>query len=450
MIEGPAKYAGHKGAELVHHKSWDINTHVTGRFKNGKPVLRGIVQNGLNDIEPDGSFVPCDMAVEQVDIGVTTHKVKRGRYGELRFTDTGSDNKHLCKIKNKEGKGLSFKYLGGDSSLPDVSNGKPLFSSSDGVTIEHTPTYNGVRIELVIDDPLTAPLEYPFSIKEYGQDYTYTEQSGGLVAQGEDGETITIKAPYAIDADGNYGPVVLQKSGATNNLQTFRKIIDETWLRQAAPPVRIDPTIVIDRDSGTFIDTLINSNSPTFNQGALVDAFVRNRGPADRFHELMKADTSALSGTVIAAHFGIDLFQGIFNQDIAWHRVLLPWIEGTKVNTTATTGEPSYNDRAVPTPWNVAGCLGNGTDRQTIAEGSATVTAIDTDYHLDMTVATVQAWFDNAADNHGIMIDAPNVVASKFIRFRPSETTIGMKPYLSVEFIEVAAGRRRRMLLGRN
>jgi hypothetical protein len=93
----------------------------------------------------DGSFAPCDMGVEEAAIGVTTHKVKRGRYGELRFADNASANKHLCKIKYKNGNGRSIKYIDADSDLPDVANGKPKFVASNGISIEHTPTYKGVK-----------------------------------------------------------------------------------------------------------------------------------------------------------------------------------------------------------------------------------------------------------------------------------------------------------------
>jgi len=224
---------------MKRHKSWDIDEEDTGRLQEGKKIIGATFQNGLNDIEPDGSFVPCNMDIDEAVDGVTTHRVNRGRYGELRFADTGKSNKHLCKIKYKDEKGISFKYLGGDSGLPDVSNGKPKFTSSDGVEIEHTPTYKGVAIEIVISDLLTAPFEYSFSIKTYGQGYTYAEVDGAIVATGDDEKTITVRANPATDAVNEESPVTLVLTGEVGGLQTFKKVVDEAWLRAATAPVRM-------------------------------------------------------------------------------------------------------------------------------------------------------------------------------------------------------------------
>ena len=68
------------------HKDWNIDEVETGKTYEGKRVVGAIFQNGLNDIEPDGSFVPCDLGLDTINDGVTTHQVKRGRYGELRFS----------------------------------------------------------------------------------------------------------------------------------------------------------------------------------------------------------------------------------------------------------------------------------------------------------------------------------------------------------------------------
>jgi len=224
---------------MIKHKDWDINESSTGRFQNGKPIIGTTFQNGLNDIQEDGSFVPCDMSIDSVVDGVTTHQVNRGRYGELRFTDSGETNKHLCKIKYKDNKGISFKYLGGDSALPDVSNGKPKFTSDNGVEIEHTPTYKGVAINIIISDPSTAPFEYTFSIKTYGQDYTYIQQEGAIVAMGNDLKSITMRVNPATDANEEESLVTLVLTEVVGGLQTFKKVVDEAWLRAAAAPVRM-------------------------------------------------------------------------------------------------------------------------------------------------------------------------------------------------------------------
>ena len=440
---------------ILKHKDWDINEHTTGRFKDGKAIIGAIFQNGLNDKEPDGSFVPCDMEVEEYQGNVTTHKIKRGRYGRLSFTDSASVNKHLCKLIEKSETGLSFKYIDGDSDLPNVSNGKPSFISNNGVIIEHTPTHKGVRIELVINAPSTAPIEYNFSIKKYKQDYTFAEQNDGIVATGENGKKITIHAPYAIDANGETGPVSMMLTEMIGGYQTFKKIVDETWLRQAAAPVRIDPNITIDDDNGTFIDTIIAHGASVDNNnlGLLSVGQTRHYSASDIQSELMRVDLSPYSGnTVTYARFGIDNHLGIYPVDIAWHRVLKEWIEGTKVNALASTEEPTWlSQKHGQALWTTSGCLGDGTDRQAVEEGSKTILGIGFDHQLVMTNVTVQAWLDDVADNHGIILETPNSVASRYIQWRSSEATTGNKPYFYMEYTEgvsIALSRSRLINMG--
>ena len=224
---------------MIKHKDWDIDEISTGRFKDKKPIIGVTFQNGLNDINPDKTFSPCDMNLSIISEGVTTHRVNRGRYGELRFADTGEANKHLCKIKYKDSKGISFKYLGGNSGLPDVSGGKPRFVSDDGIEIEHIPTHKGVAINIIVNGPSTAPFEYSFSIKTYGQDYTYIQQEEAIVAMGNDLKSVTIRATNAVDADGNESPISLILSEVVGGFQTFKKVVDESWLRSAIAPVKI-------------------------------------------------------------------------------------------------------------------------------------------------------------------------------------------------------------------
>lgn len=418
------------------HKDWNIDEVETGKTYEGKRVVGAIFQNGLNDIEPDGSFVPCDLGLDTINDGVTTHQVKRGRYGELRFTDSASSNKHLCKIKYKNGRGLSFKYLGGDSGLPDVSNGRPSFVSDDGVMIEHLPTYKGVKIEIVIDDPLSAPYKYPFSVKTYGQNYTFIEQDGGIVARGEDLVPILIHAPYAIDANGDVGSVTMTLTGVVGGLQEFKKTVDESWLRQAVAPIRIDPNVTIDDVSGIFEDALIASSIPNNNLGANAQCDTLNFvSPIES--TLMYVDLSAYSDiTITSSHFGLDVFSGTFPLDTNMHKVLVPWGEGNKTNAAATAGECSYNHSAQPTTWNTAGCKGDGSDREATPIGSLQFTGINNDTQYTISNVAAQGWVDVPASNYGGLLETSSPTGSRLAVWRSSEAGSGNLPYFYMEFTE--------------
>jgi hypothetical protein len=434
---------------MIIHKGWDINEHATGRFKNGKPIIGAIFQNGLNDIEPDGSFVPCDAGISEVTQGVTHLKMNRGRMGELRFGDSSHPNSFLVKIKNKALKGVSFKYTGADGNSMTANNGRPLCHFANGISIESTPYYRGVKMDIIIDDPITAPLEYPFSVKTYGQDYEFIEENGGATLGGEDQSPIFIKPPYAVDANGDIGPVTIHYTGMDGNLITFKKVVDETWFRQAAAPVRIDPDVTIDDDSGTIIDTLMYGlpGWHATNWGISAIGQTLWRTASERMNALVNVDLSAISGTVLSSHFGIHVYLGSFPIDIEWNRVLKTWVEGTKNGSTAALGEPTWDDQVYNTvPWNTGGCLGDGTDRQAVVEGSGTITGFGTDQPLSITNATAQAWLDDSADNHGIIISTPTFQNGKSVNWRSSDSGAGEKIYYYIEWIAEAAGNINRKL----
>ena len=438
----------------VVHKSWDINEHATGRFKDGKPIMGATFQKGLNDIEPNGSFVSCSMKVRTVSQGVTLLDIERGRYGELRFADTSSANKHLCKIKYKDGNGISIKYQGGDSELPNVSNGKPTFNASNGIRIEHTPTYKGVKIELIVDDPLTAPTEHSFSIKTYGQEVEFVEQDGGIVARGN--KNITIHAPFAVDANGDEGQVTMTLMGKVGGYMTFKKVVDEAWLRQAAAPVRIDPNVTIDDDSGTVIDALLSLANNTANYGLLDRLVVHKKSVGSQATSLIKVDlTNYTNITVISAHIGLDVYIKDGNSfETRLYEILKTWIEGTKTGQTALPGEPTWTSQVHDSNpvWSEGGCQGSGTDRAVNHECAVTVTGIDSDVQFSITNATVQDHIDNPSNNNGyVYISQDTTFSNAAWTARSSEAAIGNKPYFYMEWTEAAAaGRRRRMLIGRN
>ena len=419
------------------HKDWDINEYATGRVyidpdtKKELPIIGATFQNGLNDIESDGSFVPCDMGLNAVADGVTTHRVKRGRYGELRFADTASANKHLCKIKYKNGKGLSFKYLGGDSGLPDVANGRPSFASSNGVTVEHTPTYKGVRIELVINDPLTAPTEHSFSMKTYEQNYTYLEQDGGIVATGEDGKKITIHAPYAEDASGtigSIGEVIMTLTGVVNGFMTFKKVVDETWLRQAAAPVRIDPDITIqDGVNGIIEDTWMQWNSPNANNGSHPQLPMTNFWAANQgLWSLIKVDLSSYSATTpVSGKFLLDAsLSNVASQAAKCTKILKDWKE-----TTAT-----WNSYDTALTWETSGAQGV-TDRA--ASPESTFTMLNSGVtDAPITLTTLTEWLTT---NYGAILDGNGHPAAQYVYGGSSEH--GSAPIkFYYEYTEAAEG----------
>lgn len=437
--------------ELIHRRDWNQKDFFTGLYKKDPetardlPIYSAKLQNGLHDIEPDGTFVDIDTTIDAVKIGVTSHRVRRGRYGELRFGDSTGNNKHLCKIKYKSGKGVSFKYQGADCDYPVIKDNRPVFVASPGVSIEHTPTYNGIKIDIILDNPETAPAIFKFSIKEYGGKYQYLETSnGGIIMRGDDGADIIIKPPYAIDAVGNIGPVTLTLGQVENGYQTIIKTVDEAWLKSAAGPVRIDPYVLIDDVSGVFIDTMLNSSNPSANLGVTPILMAHKYSPASNENTILtKIIMTSLSGATVlsgylAATTSARLGNG-YNIDI-YKIVKGEWIEGTKNNTTATTDEPTWYDfKYGQETWNTGGCRGSGTDRAVAAESSTFVgsTGLHT---FNLTAPTLQDHIDNPSSNYGFVWDTEDAAPGEYEQFFSSESGVGDLPFLYVTFIENIIG----------
>jgi hypothetical protein len=423
---------------MIKHKDWDINEESKGFDGEGKPIIGVTFQNGLNDIEPDGSFVPCDINIEEAVIGVTTHKVKRGRYGELRFSDAASPNKHLCKIKDKNSNGRSIKYIDADSDLPDVANGKPKFVASNGISIEHTPMYNGVKIELVVDDTLTAPIEYTFSVKDYGQAYTDELIDGAIVSTGEDGKKVTFHAPYAEDANGDIGQVYYILLGKVDGYSRFKKVVDEAWLRSATAPVRIDPNVTIEDGvgGGVIVESMMNAGVVNANYGARVNMNCTDYTPTRVNWAIRTVLTGHGIGTVTLAEYRLNCDQitggGGFNCNL-WP-ILRQWNEGTQNGAGEVGSICAAAARFSQENWTTNNARNAGTDYDnTTATGSFTAPVGTGAYTITLDNSIIQARVDGGTD-YGDVCHNVTDTSSKSFRTETSES--GNKPQLYIEYTE--------------
>lgn len=380
---------------MIKHKDWDINEHATGRFrvdpetKRKLPIIGATFQNGLNDIEPDGSFVPCDVRISEATQGVTYLEMNRGRMGELRFGDSSHPNSFLVKIKNKSLKGISFKYTGATGSSMTANNGKPLCHFDNGISIESTPYYKGVKMDIIVNDPLNAPIEYPFSIKTYGQDYVFVEENGGATLRGEDQASVFIKPPYAEDANGDIGPVTIHYTGIENNLITFKKVVDEAWLRQAAAPVRIDPDVTIEDgvDGGVIEDNWMQSSVPNANRGTSIFlALATYASPLIYVDLSVYADVTPISGKFLCTGLNTSAVNG----------------KAYKLLKSFNELQSTWNVRETGVNWQTPGAKGV-TDRATIEEYSFSSPSVQYEIlDIPITVSTLIEWL---SINYGVLLE---------------------------------------------
>lgn len=420
---------------------WDTSKEATGRVcPEGKPIMGATLSKGLNDKNPDGTYSPCDEGVSEIIQGVTHLEMNRGRMGELRFGDNGSSNKFLVKIKDKELKGLSFQYMDADGEAMVVVEGKPQSVFSNGIVIKSTPFYKGVRMDIIVNDPLTAPTEYTFSSKTYGQDYSVIEENGGLTFRGDDLVPIYIGAPYAEDANGEYGEVTIRYLGVENNLHIFKKVVDGAWLRQAASPVRIDPSVTIEDgvDGGVIVDAVIAAGGfLNFNFGARVNMNLQDyTGSSEQCWVIGATVTGLGIGTVTLAKYLLNadsVVGSVFNCEL--RQLKRNWNEGNKNATAASTGEVTaasarHNEEA----WTTTCARGAGTDYDDVAITASFTSPSSTGaYEIIMDTAIWQARVDGGT-NYGDVCHPVSYTSSKGVRTETSESS--NKPQLYIEYTE--------------
>lgn len=425
--------------ELINKRRLDSKAFDTGKTrvdpvtKKTLPIFATKIQKGLH-YRKNGGLHDIDTTVFEQTEYEFTHKVDKTRV-ILRFGDnSGNTKKHLFGIEDDKGNWLNVKLNRAGHDMSGVPGNRPTFPTG-GITVEHIPTYKGVKTNYRLGSSGVNELVVTF---KYNQELT-PEQRGNTIVFLRDGKVIFIvESPFAYDAadETNHIEPVIMVLGETGGFKSATITVDSEWLSNAIDPI-IDPNVTIDDDSGTFNDAFMESGSlADRNTGGMTTLNIRNQGPTNRYHGLMSVDLSAYPVTPTLAYFGVNLFTGNFPLDTAWHRVLKPWYQGISLNTTANTREVTWNSQSHnETLWAVAGCMGDGTDRQAAAEGTATITAINADYHFDMSLATVQAWCDSSANNHGIMIDAPTTFAFRDGLWYSSNNGSNL-PYFYMEYTE--------------
>lgn len=427
--------------EIINKRGWDFKLFDTGRFKEELPIYGTKIQNGLHDVEPDGSFVECEPSMRDYIGNVSTLEAIRGRYGHLRAGDTGSESKDRIKILTKRNCGISLKLSGYRTYGPwDDTTKKIRFDTDDGITLNYYPSYKGVNIVITVDNPQAASNIITFSLKEYGCDYTYEEKDGNIIARSSNGEDdIYINALYAIDANGDSGNVSLRLGNVIDGYQRIEKVIEPVWFGNAIGPVEIDPSVTIDDDSGTLNDLAMITGAPNNNYGGApwLNCQRYGAGDADSTNFLMYVDLSAYPNiTVTSAKFGVDVYAIGGSNTIDYYKVLVDWVEGT-ANGSVQAGSSCWAYRISNTDnWNSAGCQGSGSDHEAIKDGSVTITAIDSDFPIPLTNALVQDWSGTPANNRGIVSIKPDIQNGIYSNMRSSEATLGNKPYFYMEYTE--------------
>jgi len=432
--------------ELTHRRKWNSKLFDTGRTQldiDGitEHIIYGTkIQDGLHDIEPDGSFVEINTLFEQVNDSDETNKVRRTRCGRISISNKLDQSKDRIKILTKNGNGITLKLKGYKTYGPHFDNLKSCYYTTDeGYILRYYPHYKGVRLVIEIPNPQTSMNIFRFVCREIGCNYTYEETDNGIRCVSETGkDDIFIEASYVVDSNRDYGTISVKLGGLTpGGHQIIRKVIDPIWLGSAIGPVLADPNVTIDDSTGTLEDTYIDVFNPTFNFGAQTFIGFKDYAAGEKISTLVYVDLSGEpGGTVITSRFGFDIYLQSLTVNWQSFKVLTSWGEGNKTSSAAGAGESSWNTSESPTTWNTAGCKGSGTDRASSSDSTGSITTTSSDYQVTVAAATTQDWLDNAANNKGFLIEGQGGDASGSFAFaRSSESGVGNIPYFYYEYV---------------
>ena len=417
------------------HKDWDINEYATGRFKNGKPIIGALLKNGLNR-KKNGIFLPVNTTVFAQNDYEFTHKVDEAR-AILRFGDSsGNSKKHLFGIEDDEGNWLNVKLDYTGHEMSGVFGNKPTFPHANGLTIEHIPTYNGIKTNYRLGSSGINEITVTF---KYNQELT-PKQRGNTIVFTRDGRDIFfIKAPFAYDAGKEMGHIepVAMRLNEIGGFAAATLTVDSLWVAGAIDAV-IDPDVTIDDDTGVFEDATLASlfAQRHNNWGGYHTSQFYNGLITQSNNVIMFVDLSAYAGiTVVSAKYILECHTKVgatFTMTV--NPVLRAWNEGNKSNTTASTGEVTATSaRHLQELWTGIMCTGAATDYNITAAASFTTPSSTGSFDVNLTPQSMQDKIDGT--NYGDIFRVPLTNTASYILTDSSESS-GTKPALYFEYTE--------------
>lgn len=435
--------------ELIHKRNWNSKVFDTGSIdEKERPIYAAKIQEGMHDINPDGTFDEINTWFESAEDADETDRVKRTRCGRISISNKLDTAKDSIKILTKNDNGIRLKLQGYKTYGPKFDDLRSCYyTTNEGYILRYYPHYKGVNLVIEIPNPQTSANVFKFVCREIGCSYTYEETDKGIRCISSTGEDdIFIAASYVVDAAGDYGPISVRLGGVDENgNQIIKKIIGPVWLGNAIGPVLADPdvTIIDGVDGGVVEDANLGSFAPDENQG-LRDFIGLQRYAVDNHMTFtIKADLTPYPGvTIISGSWELDFYQVDNTCTVDTYKVLLDWNEGTgNPSAPANAGEVTWNSNLHGTStWNTGGCQGSGTDHEAIAESNYSLTATGSGQILSLTAATIQGWIDSSSTNHGTITMTDDIPALKLIRIRSSQAITGSKPILNFKYTEGVIG----------
>ena len=333
----------------------------------------------------------------EISTGPVHYKDDRGRWQDIDTSigDVGPDDLEVTKVpfrarfkrnftspyRFEVGDGwVQYRAQGANVSLANVAGNIATFTDAwTDTDVVVAIGANGFKQDLVLRS-ISAPSAFSWTLTS---NRNITWDAGLNVLVYSDPASLqpvaSIPAPFAVDANGDVGPVTLGWDGAG----TVTFTVDAVWRASAAYPITVDPSTTIRPDPTAGKDSYTHTAFPDSNFGADVELKVDQN--ATQYAFIQFPLTSIPSGGVITAA-SIDLWTSQNDPTNVWH--------AKQVDATWTEATITWNNQPAITGGDVAtGTMPAAQQTAFSLVGAPLVTL-------------VQGWHDGVTDNNGIRIES--------------------------------------------
>ena len=171
----------------------------------------------------------------------------------------GNQKGKLVRIKLNSGQWLEFSPTLKSSTTGTPNKNKMEYKGiKPGVDLIYTLNENRLKEDIVLQQ---VPESSSFSFSWDQKGLKYEKDAEGIIwfKDAKTGNKLfCFDTPYAEDAEGN----ITEKVELSISADTITTTVDETWLKNAKYPVRIDPTVAIQPGTDDSQDTWVSSTNP--------------------------------------------------------------------------------------------------------------------------------------------------------------------------------------------
>ena len=230
-----------------------------------------------------------------------------------------------------EGKYVTYKFQGANNVTPMFDAHKATFAGLYTQTdVVYSILSKELKQEIILADA-TAPETFKILL-----DGNVTPELVDNSVAFKDGDTMvgSIPAPFAIDANGDRGPVTFAL-----NADVLTITADSVWLATAVYPVTIDPTTTIQPDATAGKDTYVWSSAADANYGSGTSLNVWDGGTSVA-ETLIQFDLSSIPREIQSAKLYLYKSNTTNAHTCQIHEITASWDE----STVTWDNQPAHSD----------------------------------------------------------------------------------------------------------